>query len=237
MNLSRSFLLASCLALGLPAAPAFADVAFNASVTSDYRYRGISQTRLKPAVQGGVDWSDASGFYAGAWGSTIKWIKDAGGDADIELDVYGGYKTEIASGLTLDVGLLQYVYPSNDLNPSANTLEAYGALSFGPATLKISRSFTNLFGFADSKGSMYVDLSATFDLGDGWSLTPHIGRQSVKRNSAASYTDVSLMLNKTIDALTLSAGYVKANTDVYTSPVNGKDLAKGGAVLSLKFAF
>ena len=237
MTLTQSFLLASCLALGLPAAPAFADVAFNASLTSDYRYRGISQTRLKPALQGGADWSDASGFYAGAWGSTIKWIKDAGGDADVEVDLYGGYKTEIAKGLTLDVGLLQYVYPSNELKPSANTLEAYGALSFGPATLKVSRSFTNLFGFADSKGSLYYDLSATFDLGDGWSLTPHIGRQTVKNLSAASYTDVALTVNKTLDALTLSLGVVDAKTDVYISPVGNKDLAKRGVVGSIKYVF
>ena len=237
MNLSRSFLLASCLALGLPAAPAFADVAFNASVTSDYRYRGISQTRLKPALQGGADWSDASGFYVGAWGSTVKWIKDAGGDASVELDVYGGYKTEIASGLTLDVGLLQYVYPNNELNPSTDTLEAYGALSYGPATLKVSRSFTNLFGFGDSKGSMYYDLSATFDLGDGWSITPHIGRQTVKNLSSASYTDASLTVNKTIDALTLSLGVVDAKTGAYFSPVGNKDLGKRGVVASVKYVF
>lgn len=237
MTLTRSFLLASCLALGLPAAPAYADVAFNASITTDYRYRGISQTRLKPAVQGGADWSDASGFYAGAWGSTIKWIKDAGGDADVEIDLYGGYKTEIAKGLTLDVGLLQYYYPSNDLKPSANTLEGYGALSFGPATLKISRSFTNLFGFADSKGSMYYDLSATFDLGDGWSVTPHIGRQTVKNLKSASYTDASLTVNKTIDALTLSLGVVDAKTGAYFSPVGNKDLGKRGVVASVKYVF
>lgn len=236
MTLSRAFLLASCLALGLPAAPAQADVAFNASLTSDYRYRGISQTRLKPALQGGADWSDASGFYAGTWASTIKWIKDAGGDADVEIDVYGGYKTEIAKGLTLDVGVLQYWYPSNDLNPSANTFEGYGALSFGPATLKISRSFTNLFGFADSKGSMYYDLSATFDLGDGWSITPHIGRQTVKNLSAASYTDASLTVNKTIDAFTFSLGVVDAKTGAYYGPGN-KDLGARRVVGSVKFVF
>jgi uncharacterized protein (TIGR02001 family) len=168
-------------ALTLVSLPAAADLAFNASLTSDYRYRGISQTRLKPALQGGVDYS-AGAFYLGAWGSTIKWIKDAGGDASAEFDLYGGYKTEIASGLTLDVGVLQYLYPSNRLNPSANTFEGYGALSFGPATFKVSRSFSNLFGFADSKGSMYYDLSASFDLGDGWSLAPHIGRQTVKNS-------------------------------------------------------
>jgi uncharacterized protein (TIGR02001 family) len=229
--------LAAAVALALPAAPAFADVAFNASLTSDYRYRGISQTRLKPAVQAGVDWSDASGFYAGAWGSTIKWIKDVGGDADLELDFYGGYKTEIAKGLTLDVGALQYYYPSNELKPSANTLEAYGALSYGPATLKVSRSFTNLFGFANSKGSMYYDLSATFDLGGGWSLTPHYGRQTVKNTSSASYNDASLTVNKTIDALTLSLGVVDAKTGAYFSPVGNKDLGKRGVVASVKYVF
>ncbi len=234
---TRTFLSAAALALALPTAPAFADIAFNASLTSDYRYRGISQTRLKPAVQGGADWSHASGFYLGAWGSTIKWIKDGGGDADVELDFYGGYKTEIAKGLTLDAGLLQYYYPSHDLAVSPNTLEAYGALSYGPATLKVSRSFKNLFGFADSKGSMYYDLSATFDLGDGWSLTPHIGRQTVKRTSAASYTDASLTVNKTIDALTLSLGVVDAKTGAYFSPIGNKDLGKRGVVASVKYTF
>jgi uncharacterized protein (TIGR02001 family) len=227
--------LSAALLAPVGTAAAADTLSFNASVVSDYRYRGISQSRLKPAVQGGVDYAMDSGFYVGAWGSTIKWIKDAGGDANAEFDLYGGYKTEIASGLTLDVGLLQYVYPSNKLNPSANTLEGYGALSYGPATLKISRSFSNLFGFGDSKGSMYYDLSATFDLGSGFSVTPHIGRQTVKNLSSASYTDASLTLNKAIDALTLSIGVVDAKTGAYFS--KGKDLGKRGVVLSAKYTF
>jgi len=227
-------------AAALTAAPvvhAADTLSFNASLTTDYRYRGISQSRLKPALQGGVDYATDGGFYVGAWGSTIKWIKDVGGDADAEFDLYAGYKTEIASGLTLDVGVLQYYYPSNKLNPSANTLEGYGALSYGPATLKVSRSFTNLFGFGDSKGSMYYDLSATFDLGGGYSITPHIGRQTVKNLSAASYNDASLTLNKAIDALTLSIGVVDAKTGAYFSPVGNKDLGKRGVVLSAKYVF
>jgi uncharacterized protein (TIGR02001 family) len=222
-------------ALALTSLPAAADLAFNASLTSDYRYRGISQTRLKPALQGGVDYS-AGAFYLGAWGSTIKWVKDAGGDASAEFDLYGGYKTEIASGLTLDVGVLQYLYPSNRLNPSANTFEGYGALSFGPATFKVSRSFSNLFGFADSKGSMYYDLSASFDLGDGWSLAPHIGRQTVKNLGSASYTDYALTLNKAIGALTLSAGLMDASTNAYFGP-GGKDLGASRVVVSAKYTF
>ena len=71
-------------------------LSFNITLTSDYRYRGISQTRLKPAIQAGVDYALPAGFYIGAWASNIKWIKDAGGDASVEIDVYGGYKGEIA---------------------------------------------------------------------------------------------------------------------------------------------
>ncbi|MGH8810134.1 MAG: TorF family putative porin, partial [Noviherbaspirillum sp.] len=135
------------------------EVSFNASVTSDYRYRGISQTRLKPALQGGADYThNPSGFYAGTWLSTIKWIKDAGGDSDIEWDVYGGKRGELGADVTYDVGVLTYVYPSNKLNPSANTTEIYGQLGYGPAYVKYSHSLTNLFGFVDSEGSGYLDI-------------------------------------------------------------------------------
>ena len=91
-------------------APAGPTLAYNIGVVSDYRYRGISQSRLKPAVQGGVDFGLPSGLYLGAWGSTIKWIKDAEGNAPIELDLYGGWKGEVAKDLTVDVGLLRYQY-------------------------------------------------------------------------------------------------------------------------------
>jgi len=74
-------------------------------------------------------------------------------------------------------------------------------------------------------------------LGDGYSITPHIGRQTVKNSSAASYTDASLTLNKTIDALTLSIGVVDAKTGAYFSPVGNKDLGKRGVVLGAKYTF
>jgi uncharacterized protein (TIGR02001 family) len=239
LNFPRTALCLVLASAALPTAPAQAadSLSFNASITSDYRYRGISQTRLRPALQGGVDYALDSGLYLGAWGSTIRWVKDVGGHGAAEWDFYAGYKTEIASGLSLDVGLLQYLYPRNRLSPSANTLEAYGALGWGPATLKVSRSFSNLFGFGDSKGSLYYDLSASFDLGQGYSLTPHIGRQQVKRNRAASYTDAALTLNKSLDALTLSLGVVDARTGAYFSPVGNKDLGKRGVVLGAKYVF
>ena len=245
MKLSQSLLV---LALSAAALPAFADepapadpLSFNVGAVSEYRYRGISQTRLKPALQGGIDYASPSGFYVGTWASTIKWIKDAGGDAKVEVDVYGGYKTEVAPGLTLDVGALQYLYPSNKLNPSANTLELYGALSFGPVTAKYSHSTTNLFGFADSKGSGYFDVTANFDLGDGMTLTPHVGHQTVKHNSVYSYTDYSLTLAKDFSGLVVSAAVIgtDATKEAYTSAASAgsKFLGKTTVVVGLKKTF
>jgi uncharacterized protein (TIGR02001 family) len=226
---------ATVAALAVPAVSFAADssVAFNASVVTDYRYRGISQTRLKPAVQGGVDFT-AGAFYLGGWASTIKWIKDGGGDANVEIDLYGGYKGEISKGLGYDIGLLTYQYPSNGLNPSANTLEIYGALTAGPVTAKYSHSTTNLFGFANSKGSGYLDISATFDVG-GFAVTPHIGRQTVKNSGAYSYTDYSLAVSKEVAGITWSATLVDTSTSAYTGV--GKDLGKSGIVLGAKMAF
>ncbi len=64
------------------------EISYNAALASDYRYRGISQSRLDPALQGGADFS-AGGFYIGTWASTIKWIKDIpGGNSSVEVDVY-----------------------------------------------------------------------------------------------------------------------------------------------------
>jgi uncharacterized protein (TIGR02001 family) len=218
-----------------------AELAFNVGAVTDYRYRGISQTRLKPAIQGGIDFS-AGGFYVGTWASSIKWIKDAGGNSDAEVDFYGGYKGEIAKDLAYDVGVLRYQYFSHDLAVSPNTTEVYGALTFGPATLKYSHAVTNLFGFADSKNSSYIDLSASFDVGGGFMLSPHIGYQKVKNNSDFSYTDYSLGVSKDFSGVVVSAAVVYADVKklggvpAYVGP-NGKNLGKAGVVLGVKYSF
>lgn len=225
------------------AAPAvsYADVAFNVGAVTDYRYRGISQSRAKPALQGGVDYTNGP-FYLGAWASTIKWIKDIpGADGSVEIDLYGGYKGEITKALTYDVGVLTYQYPSNNLSPSANTTEIYGALTYGPATLKYSHSVTDTFANTDSKNSYYLDLSAGFDLGGGLTLTPHIGYQKIKgpNSDLGSYTDYALTLSKDFSGLVVSGALVGTDADktFYVSPVNGKELGKTTLVLGLKYNF
>ena len=228
-------------------------LSFNVSLTSDYRYRGISQSRLKPALQGGADYALPGGFYIGTWASTIKWIKDIGtltgtdtGSANVEIDFYGGYKGEIQKDFGYDVGLLQYWYPSNKLADiglkNANTTELYGALTYGPATLKYSHSLTTLFGTPDSKGSGYLDLSASFDVGSGFTVAPHVGYQKVKHFSDGSYTDYSVTVSKDLAGFTLSGALVGTDAKevggipVYPSP-DLKNLGKNGLVVAVKKTF
>lgn len=233
---------------------AASSLAFNIGVVSDYRYRGISQTRLKPAVQGGVDFAGPGGFYLGAWASTIKWIKDAEGDAGFELDLYGGFKGELTKDMTYDVGVLAYVYPNAGTNKwdaiykNPDTTEVYGALTFGPVTGKLSYAITNLFGNydfggrKDSKGSWYLDLSSSFDLGGGLMLAPRVGYQKVQNIANASYTDYSLTLSKDFSGLVPSLALVGTNAEksfyVPGAAANSsKFLGKSALVLGVKYNF
>ena len=115
-TLHQSAISAATVALlaGLASTPAFAadtptnpedagsPIAANVTVVNDYRYRGISQSNFKPAIQGGFDYAHESGFYIGNWNSSISWISDAasqGGannvSAPIEMDFYAGFKKEL----------------------------------------------------------------------------------------------------------------------------------------------
>lgn len=246
-NMTTQLSLAAALTLGMGtfAAPAALAqdtpehaVSFNAALTSDYRYRGISQTRLEPALQGGADYTHSpTGLYAGIWASTIKWTGDLGGDGSVEIDLYGGKRGEFAPGVAYDFGGLYYAYPSNGLNPSANTFELYGQVGYGPAYIKYSHSTTNLFGTADSKGSGYLDIGANIEMAEGLVLNLHAGRQRVANNGAYSYTDYKIGVTKDLGFASVSLAVISADTDAYVSPVNGKDLGKTGAVLSISKTF
>jgi uncharacterized protein (TIGR02001 family) len=251
MNLKSKIVLAflatssAAFAQTAPAEPE-STLGYNVGVVSEYRYRGLAQTKGDPALQGGVDYAHASGLYVGAWGSSIKWIKDAGSDAKgpVELDLYGGYKFE-AAGLAYDVGYLRYEYVGNTYTKTggvnANTDEVYGAVTAGPATLKYSYAFSDLFGFTNSKGSTYWDLSATFDLGNGYALVPHAGRQAVAKNAAYSYTDIALTLNKDFgEGLVGSVSAISTNGKgkaAFESVVSKYDTAKNALVVGVKYSF
>jgi uncharacterized protein (TIGR02001 family) len=246
-------LLATSSAAFAQTAPAAAtpEVTYNVGVVSQYRYRGIAQTKGDPALQGGVDYANANGFYAGAWGSTIKWIKDAAQDGNttgkgsVELDLYAGYKFE-AAGVAYDVGYLRYEYIGNNYkdvytgNVNANTDEVYGAATYGVFTAKYSHALSTLFGYGGSRNSYYVDLSATFDLGQGYTLVPHAGRQVVEgANRAFSYNDYALTVNKDLGkGLSASVAAISTTGKGFEGlQASGYNTAKNAVVAGVKYSF
>lgn len=227
----------------------------NFTLASEYRYRGIAQTNSKPTVQGGFDYGHASGIYLGTWASNVSWLSDAGAGAvsnSLEWDFYGGYKGTFGD-FGYDVGLLYYyypgTYPSGFVKP--NTTEIYGAVTWQMLTLKYSHSLSNIFGFADSKGSGYLDLTGNFDLGDGYTLVGHVGHQTIASSddplrgacsgSNASYTDFKVGATKEFYTVTWGLSYIGTNAKGDTGECYrnafGKDLGRGTVVLSASKTF
>lgn len=223
-------------------------LSYNVGVTSDYRFRGISQASFDPALQAGVDFAHKSGFYLGVWGSNIKWIKDYVGatDGSLEVDLYGGFKGALTKDVAFDVGVIGYQYPSNTAADvagfvNANTTEVYGALTYSMFTAKYSRSVSNFIANSNSSGSQYFEVAANFDLGSGFTLTPHVGRQTIpnQANDAGDYTDYSLTLTKDFgNGLTASIAAIGTDAkDAFYKVAPRDNLGKSTVVVGVKYSF
>ncbi len=256
----KKLLLSSAVALALsapgavlaqaaaPAATSPHTFTGNVGLFSDYRFRGISQTFKEPAIQGGFDYSHASGFYAGTWASNVYGGSNGSGlgvnyaNGNMEWDFYGGYKFEAMKDLTLDVGVLQYYYPgARYLTPTRDkydNTEVYLGASYKWFTAKYSHSITDYFGIRNntvsgacgvdgngvalttgcapinaggSKGSSYLDLGATFELGGGFNLVTHIGKATVRHYSLFNYTDWKIGVTKDWLGVTWGLAYIDTN--------------------------
>lgn len=166
----------------------------NVGLFSNYIFRGVTQTSEKPALQGGYDYTHKSGAYAGVWGSNISWLSDSVfyTASSLELDFYGGYKGTIGkSDFGYDVGGIVYYYPGDKVAgaDNANTGEVYAGLSWKWITAKLSYTATEYFGFVDSKGTVYADVSANYPIAKtGLSVQGHVGYLMVAGNSAFACT-------------------------------------------------
>jgi uncharacterized protein (TIGR02001 family) len=245
-------------------APEASPITANVTVVSDYRFRGLSQSNMKPAIQGGFDYAHESGFYIGNWNSSISWISDAqskagyGVTAPIEMNFYGGFKKElIAPGFAYDFGVLQYFYPVAGagtvpgwVNP--NTTELYAAQNFtaGPVTgfVKFSYAVTNAFATASSTGSYYPDLTLNYDTGVwGLGLNAHVGYQyfagsidGVSNSSLYSYTDWKLGLTKDFGGgLSAAVAWIDTNAKKasWSSNPQGKFTGGSTGIVSLTKTF
>jgi uncharacterized protein (TIGR02001 family) len=152
------------------AMPAFT-VTGNVSLVTDYRFRGVALSAGDPAIQGGITVTHQSGLYVGAWSSSLAQTPVYGNQ---ELDIFGGWSGEVASGLTLDAGLLYYVYPSGHVG-DGNYWEPYASLSgtIGPAKLKVGVAYDwKQKGLLDNAGNHDDNLYVYSNLDIGVPGTP-----------------------------------------------------------------
>ena len=237
----------------------------NIGIVSDYLFRGISQNNKQAALQGGIDVAFKEGFYVGTWASQVsKWTAGTNGDG-YELDLYGGYKTEV-SGVGVDVGVITYNYPgsksgkSDGSNYLADTQEAYVGLTYGPATFKTSyvlgKHYFASTASADvsAKGTLYYDLTLAQEVAPKLTVSAHAGYTDYKESASGytgygkfSYADYNIGLTYDYEGFLFGAKYcfntTKGGTKAYANAGNvdagyGKtNLYKNTLVFSVLKAF
>ena len=246
----KSILGLSAVALAALSVPALAQdeptpeltVTGNAAVVSDYRFRGISQTDKRFALQGGITVTHESGFYVSTWGSSIDDYVAAGSDQ--ELDLIAGYSRTFGAA-TVDVGVLYYYYPGSG---GANTdfVEPYASIkgTFGPATAKLSAAYApksralSVDGGLTREDNLYVagDLAASVP-NTPLGVSAHLGHSFGPSylTIGDEYTDWSLGATYTWSHLTFGVSYVDTDKALY-SP-SGRNISKAGVVGSITASF
>ncbi|MDR7135665.1 uncharacterized protein (TIGR02001 family) [Lysobacter niastensis] len=229
-----------------PVEMARAGVSGSVALTSDYIFRGVSQTNQEPALQAGLEYAADSGFYVGTWGSNINWLSDlsttqAPISSSLELDAYAGYRGKFGDSVGFDVGALYYWYPGDFPSGfnSADTAELYFGISAGVFSVKYSYALTDLFGYADSDGSGYLDAAVNWEFVPTWTLNVHGGKQWIENNGAFEYTDWKLGVTKSFDGgFAVALAYTDTDTEraLYTN-AHGNYIGDDTVVLTLTRTF
>lgn len=206
----------------------------NVSLVSDYRFRGISQTMRRPAIQGGFDYAHAKGFYAGTWASNVDGTCQYCDNTSMEWDLYAGYKGKLLpclySDLAYTAGMIFYYYPGGKTyaarNVGYNTAEYLIELTYRWMDVKFYQTITNYFGInsfnppynwkhhhsdkpsGSSKGSIYVEGNLTLDVCEKLGLLLHVGHEHVRHYRHLSYTDWKVTLTRTFDWFNFFITYV-----------------------------
>jgi uncharacterized protein (TIGR02001 family) len=188
----------------------------NIGFTSEYYFRGISQTDDTPAVQGGFDYSvglaESVSLYLGIWGSNLKF-----NDASLEADLYGGLNGDIGdTGLSWDAGFIYYAYPGAADTLNYDFVEAQGALGydFGFASVTASLNYAPE-NFADSGNAYYPKLAVSVPLGKYVTVDGYFARQYVEDNAAFGFDDYDEWnLSATVNVVGFDTTLAYTDTDI-----------------------
>ena len=187
--------LAALLATTAAATASAQTIEGNVALSTNYIYRGITQTDDGPAISGGFDFADESGIYAGVWASSV----DFGDDTTMELDVYGGYAWSV-DGWDLDVGALYYGYPdSPSVGGDQNFWEFYGGAghAIGQLAWDAKVSWSPDF-YAESGPAFYFESGVSMEVLEGITVDGHIGVSRFDDVPAADYEDYQIGVSGTV---------------------------------------
>lgn len=177
----------------------------NLTVTTDYVFRGYTQTGEDPAVQGGLDWAGSGGWYVGTWASNIDF--GSGDDASVEVDIYGGYAWE-ANGVSYDVGVLYYAYPGAESSSGYDFVEAYAGLGYDLDAVSLSGAvhFTP-DNFGETGTGWYLTGGLSGALSDAVSVDANVGFSQVTEDFGEDYLDWNVGLSYAFSSVALDLRY------------------------------
>ncbi|MEZ5997671.1 MAG: TorF family putative porin [Hyphomonas sp.] len=171
-KLSRAGVALAALTTVAGAAYAEGEWSANVALSSDYVWRGISQSNEDPAISGGFDYANGM-FYAGTWASNVD-FEDGAEDTNMEVDFYGGLSSSFANGVTWDVGVIYYAYPDADTG-DYDFYEVYGGLSYDFAT---GVSVGGTVSWDPDNQNVYVEGSVGYAFTDAFSVDATLGNYS-----------------------------------------------------------
>ena len=232
-----SVAIAAALAGGLSATQAQAapEVSGNVALTTDYRFRGISQSDESVAVQGGFALGFENGIYIGTWGSSVDFDTNGDGfDGSLELDYYAGWAGDIGdSGFGIDVGYYYYDYPGDD-DAEGDYQEFAVGLSF--ADLGVTVVYSDDY-YGETDEYWYVAGDYSISLSDSFSIGLHVGYNMLEEDGGFLssdedvYTDYSVTGTYSVAGVDLSLAYV--GTDLDDDDVFGTDWADDTVVFTI----
>lgn len=186
------------------------NLTWNLAVTSDYVFRGISQTDRDPALQGGFDYAFGdSGFYIGTWGSNVD-FQDRDGP-DIEADFYVGFSHDFSDKWNFDISAVRYTYyGARDVYGDIDYNEFIGKLAWNEM-ITFTVGYANDYANSDFD-QLYTGLDGSWEIGNGFTFSAGVGHTSFGDDNG-SYNNWLLGLSKTWGPVEATLNYFDTNTD------------------------
>ena len=210
------------------------EISGNVALTSDYRFRGISQSDEDAAIQGGFDMEFSPGFYIGTWGSSVDFDSNDGYDGSLELDYYGGWSSSIGeTDFGIDVGYIYYDYPG-DNGDEGDYQEFYIGTSWKDLSLQVNYSDDY---YAETDEFWYISGDYSFSLLEDFTVGLHVGLNMLEEDGGFlssdedQYTDYSVTVTYSWASVDFSLAYV--GTDLDDDDVFGTDWADDTAVFTI----